>query len=227
METLTKIPFSLEPEQLMAQAHIEAGCSDARDLLALIDLGRQVGRPKAAYAACFITSRDGDNVQIDGVWFSSRTLARNLEPVERVFVSVATCGRELDEAFPARGDILQEFWLDLIKTHLLGAANKYLRDTLHRRFQLGKTASMAPGSGDANVWPIEQQRPLFTLLGNVEEAIGVRLTESCLMMPNKTVSGLLFATEKDFRSCEVCHREDCPSRQTAFNPELWEALYHE
>jgi predicted transcriptional regulator len=86
---------------------------------------------------------------------------------------------------------------------------------------------MRPGSGDVTVWPIEQQQGLFSLLDDVEGAIGVKLMESCLMVPNKTTSGILFTTEEDFRSCEVCHREDCPSRHAPFNKTLWENLQHD
>jgi len=89
---------------------------------------------------------------------------------------------------------------------------------------LGKTAIMRPGAADASVWPIEQQKDLFHLLDGVEEKLGIRLTESSLMIPNKTTSGILFPTETDFRSCEVCHREDCPSRHAPFNRELWETM---
>ena len=227
MKTLTTIPFSLDIDQIMAQVHVEPGSDDAADLLSLLELTQEIGNPKAAYASCFITGRDGGKVQIEDVWFSSRTLAHNLESVERVFPLVATCGHELDQGFPGKRDMLQEFWWDLIKNRLLGAANKYLNDHLHRRFRLGKTATMRPGSGDASVWPIEQQRDLFSLLGNVEKEVGVRLTESCLMVPNKTTSGILFPTETDFRSCEVCHRENCPSRHAPFNKDLWEEIQHD
>jgi hypothetical protein len=140
---------------------------------------------------------------------------------------VATCGHELDEGFRDKGDILKEFWWDLIKTCLLGVANKFLSEHLHQTFRLGKTAIMRPGSGDASVWPIEQQKGLFRLLEGVEEELGIRLTESCLMIPNKTTSGILFPTETDFRSCEVCHRENCPSRHAPFNKALWEEIRHE
>jgi len=227
MEILGEIPFSLDVEQIRTQAHVDARSSDAKGLLALIELAQEVGKPKAAYAVCFIGGRYEDAVQIGNVSFRSRTLVHNLEPVERVFPLVATCGHEMDEAFPGKGDMLKEFWWDLIKSRLLGAANKYLGDHLHRKFRLGKTATMRPGSGDASVWPIEQQKDLFTLLGDVEGAISVRLTESFLMVPNKTTSGLMFPTETDFRSCEVCHRENCPSRHAPFNKELWEEIQND
>lgn len=227
MQILTEIPFVLDANQIMVQSRVEAGSSDADDLLSLVELAQEVGRPKAAYAVCFIGERDGDTIQIDDVWFTSRTLVRNLKSTERVFPLVATCGRELDQAFPGKGDMLKEFWWDLIKTRLLGAANKHLSDHLHSRFRLGKTATMRPGSGDASVWPLEQQRDLFSLLDNVENELGVYLTESFLMVPNKTTSGLMFPTETDFRSCEVCHRENCPSRHAPFNKDLWEEIQHE
>jgi len=118
--------------------------------------------------------------------------------------------------------MLKGFWWDLIKARLLRAANENLGDRLRRTFRLGKTASMRPGAGDVSVWPIEQQRELFSLLGDVENEIGVRLTESFLMAPNKTTSGILFPAETDFRSCEVCRRENCSSRKAPFNRALWE-----
>lgn len=227
MHTLTDIPFELDGDSLFHQAGIEAGSADAADFAALIQLAQDVGRPKAAYVVAFVEVRTGDDVQVDGVTFTSRTLSRNLESIDRVFPMLATCGRELDAVFPAQGDMLQEFWWDLIKTRLLMAANKQLTETLHRRFRLGKTITMRPGSGDASVWPIQQQHGLFALLGKAAGKIGVELTESCLMLPNKTTSGLLIPTEKDFKSCEVCHRKPCPSRHAPFNAELWDALQHD
>jgi hypothetical protein len=222
METLTEIPFSLDSVTLMTQARIEPESDYAKELQALMDVAVKVGKPKAAYAEAFVEGRTRDTVDVGGVSFRSRTLARNLESTERVFPLLATCGHEIDEAQPADGDMLKRFWWDLIKSELLAAANQHLNNHLHRKFRLGKTAVMRPGSGDASVWPIEQQRELFALLGDVEQAIGVRLTESFLMVPNKTTSGILFPTEVDFRSCEVCHREHCPSRQAPFNEQLWE-----
>ncbi len=227
MEILAEIPFVLDPLALMKPLRIEPGSGDESDLLALIDVARQVGKPKAVYTESFVEGRDGDTVDIGGITFTSRTLNRNLATAERVFPMIATCGVEMDAAFPACGDMVQEFWWDLIKTHLLGAAHKYLDEALHRKFRLGKTATMRPGSGDASIWPIDQQRGLFALLGGVEAAIGVRLTDSFLMVPNKTTSGILFPTEVDFRSCEVCHRETCPSRHAPFNKELWDAMQHD
>ena len=42
------------------------------------------------------------------------------------------------------------------------------------------------------------------------------LTDSYLMLPTKSVSGVYFETEKSFNSCQLCTREMCPSRRAAY-----------
>jgi hypothetical protein len=226
MEVLTQIPFELDAAAILKTVHIEPDSSDGRTVGHLIDLARRMARPKALYKEAFINAKEPDTVTIEGTTFTSRILRANLEPVQRVFAFVATCGHELDAAELPPGDFLVEFWWDTIKAALLGCAIRHLNEHLKRRYAMDRTASMSPGSGDAAVWPIEQQRELFTLLGDVKGRIGVELTESFLMKPNKTVSGICFATKVDFRTCQVCHRQDCPSRSAPFNPDLWELHQH-
>ena len=225
MECLTDIPFDLDAPALMAQAHVRPGTDDAREFEVLVATARDIAKPKAVYKEAYVEARSDESVTIDGITFTSRALRKNLAETERVFAFVATCGQEIDEISSAEPDILRQFWCDAIKASLLDAATTHLKDHLDRRFQLGKTAVMNPGAGDASVWPIEQQRELFALLGNnVEGRIGVHLTHSFLMMPNKTLSGIRFPTEKDFRSCKVCRRENCSSRSAAFDADLWESI---
>ena len=225
-EILDTIPFDLDIQQISSQFHIQTGSPYEAELLSLTHLAREKGRPKAAYRVAYISDRDGDSVKIDDIWFKSRILAHNLKSVERVFALVATCGHELDDIFQADGDMLKEFWWDSIKNQLLEVATDFIIEHLRRKFRLGKISTMHPGSGDVNVWPIEQQKGLFALLGDTQNDLGVRLTDSFLMVPNKTISALLFPTEKGFHSCEVCHREDCPSRRAPFNEALWKSADH-
>ena len=227
METLTEIPFDFDGRALMQQACVPPDSADAKEFEKLLGAARAAGRPKAAYRECFINVRGDETVTIDGVTFTSRALRMNLENVQRVFPFVATCGAELDRVARPGGDVLADFWWDTIKAALLGAAARYFDEHLTRKFRLGRSISMSPGSGDVSVWPIEQQRQLFALLGDVQTDIGVTLTDSCLMVPNKTISGIRFPTEHDFRACQVCHRENCSSRSAPFDADLWAAIQHD
>jgi hypothetical protein len=211
----------------LERVHLRPGSEDAHEFEQLLHLARKIGKPKAIYTEAYVELSDDDSVSLNEIRFTSPMLRNNLTNIDRIFAYVATCGREMDQVTLVDANILAIFWWDAIKESLLVTASQYLSGLLERRYQLKKTASMNPGSGDVNVWPIEQQRELFALLGDVRGQIGVELTDSFLMIPNKTVSGILFPTERDFRTCQVCHRINCQNRRAPFDQALWESIQHE
>ena len=150
-------------------------------------------------------------------------LAHNLVDSSHVWPYLASCGPELDE-LASRPDLatifedpLAGFWLDCIKALALDAAFEALRQAVLAQTAEGRLSTMNPGSGAATLWPIEQQRPLFRLLGeSAREYTGIRLGDSCLMSPNKSVSGFFFHGAEDFDSCAYCERENCPGRRVPF-----------
>jgi len=227
MVELQDIPFSLDAETLMREQRIKPDSDDAGAFGELLAEAQKVGRPKALYKVCYIEEKSDDSVVLNGVRLTSRALRRNLDPVERVFPFVATCGTEADALAHPGGDPVQELWLWSIKESLLGAATAHLYDHLAARYRLSHWAMMQPGSGEADVWPIEQQGVLFSLLGDVEGLIGVRLTETMLMVPTMSESGVVFPTETEFASCQVCRRESCPRRTAPFDEPTWRALCDE
>jgi hypothetical protein len=186
-------------------------------------LGRDTGDPQPIPA---LRGNPGDFDPQEGrARFASKVLRANLDDVERVFPYVATCGSELDTIPVAKDDLFAQFCRDTIKEMALHAAISHLVAHVKDSYALDKLVSMNPGSGDINVWPIEQQKNLFAFFGDVQESIGVILTDSCLMVPNKSVSGLLYPSEDGFQSCQLCHRQKCPNRRVPFDPHLWEERF--
>jgi hypothetical protein len=223
MEILRNIPVDLNLGQLLASFHVAPDSDDAHSVEGLVERVRPLARPKALYDVSYLGARGRDTVEIGGVVFTSRVLRVNLEKAHRVFAYVATCGSELEEAAGLATDALHAYWLEEIKALALAAARAYLRDHIEARYKPGRMSQMSPGS--LTDWPITQQTQLFTLLGRVEEEIGVRLTDSFLMVPIKSVSGILFPTEVRFESCRLCPRPDCSGRSAPYEPSLWEERY--
>lgn len=91
---------------------------------------------------------------------------------------------------------------------------------MKRHFGLGQLSRMSPGSLED--WPVTEQKPLFSVFGNVEDLVGVTLTESMLMIPRKSVSGIFFPTEVMFFSCQLCPRKVCPERKAPYEETLRE-----
>ncbi len=217
------IPFKPDRAALVKRLRIKEGSPDLVNLQRLADEAQAIARPKALYKVAFIDARDDDAVVVDGVQLTSRVLCVNLEPVHRVFPYVATCGVELDAWAHTQDDMLYQYWADVIKEMAVREAVQTLYQYMTDRYGLGKMAVMSPGS--LADWPLPQQRPLFTILGDVEGAIGVKLSDSFLMIPNKSVSGVRFATADDYANCQLCPRENCPNRRASYDDTLYDRKY--
>jgi len=163
-------------------------------------------------------------VIIEGISMESRIMAVNLADLHRVFPYLATSGRELYDWTNSKEDMLENYWANEISQMALRKAEKVLLDHLKITYGLGRTASMNPGSLDD--WPITAQRSLFNLLGDPMAAIGVELTDSMLMLPNQSVSGIRFASEEGYSNCELCPRGCCTHRRAPYNPDKMNEKYH-
>ena len=222
---LDNVPFQIDTGQLYKNLRIKEGSELVARLNHLVDEAQAIGRPKASYRVAFIESRGDDQVIIDGVMLTSRVLRVNLEKAHRVFPYVATCGLELEDWSSTINDMLEKYWADVIKEMALRVAFKHLNEHLIGHFQPGKISRMNPGS--LPDWPLPEQQQLFALLGGGPASIGIKLTDSFLMVPIKSVSGIWFPNEESFESCRLCPREKCPGRRAPYDPDLYDRKYRQ
>ena len=220
---LDQIPFQLDLEDLKKKLHVKDESSLAKDLVHLLAEAQSLGRPKALYKVSFIESKGDDFITAEGITLKSRVLRVNLDQIYRIFPYAVTCGTELEEWTKGITDLVRRFAADAIKEDVLYQALRYLMEHLKGSHQLTQVSRMSPGS--LADWPIEEQRPLFQILGNAKDLIGVSLTESLMMVPTKSVSGVCFPTEIDFFSCQLCPREVCPGRKASYDKDLYEKKY--
>jgi hypothetical protein len=221
---LDSIGLDIDVDRLGAQLRIDGRGMNMMDPFGrVVEEARRVGRPKAVYRFASFEKGDDDAVLIDGITLRSRVLSVHLEDVYRVFPFVATCGRELVTWAKTKTDMMERFWADSIMDRALMCAATHLAEHLKQRYRLEKAGAMTPGS--LVDWPIQEQVPLFGILGDIEGTIGVRLTEGLMMDPVHSVSGILFPTEDDFEECSLCPRENCPKRRAPYEEHLYETRY--
>jgi hypothetical protein len=220
---LHDIPFQIDLEDLKRKLRLKDGSPYMQDVHRLAEEARKTGKPKAIYKLAFIDEKGEDRVVIDGVRFQSHILRVNLDQAQRVFPYVVTCGMELEDWANRIEDTLLRFWAETIKEMVLRYAYTRMEEDLNERYRPGRLSRMSPGS--LADWPLHEQRPLFKIVGNTEETIGVRLSESLLMIPTKSVSGIRFPTEESFESCQLCPREICPNRRAPYDPGLYERKF--
>jgi hypothetical protein len=217
------IPFVIGNPELADRLGREAGKSLDEETEAIIAEALRIARPKAVFRRCRIEERRNEETVIEGISFRGRLLSVNLENTREAFAYVATCGRELAEWASGFSGPLERYLADVVSEMAAHRAEEFLYRNLETEYGLTKASTMNPGSLTA--WQISEQAPLFSLIGDVEGLIGVSLSQSFVMSPIKSISGIRFATEDDFMSCALCARDPCRSRRAEYDGGLFARRY--
>ncbi len=203
--------FSIDIDQVEVMNLLRLG-EDFRDEFAEVCAQvRKLAKPKAVLSQSQVTSWDEAGLSVDGQRIDSRIAALNIAAGAHVLPYVVTCGMELHEYFRSQSDPLVAYWCDTLNMHVLREAIKQTHERAEKIMGADKLFAVNPGS--TVDWPLTGQRLLFGLIGDVTAQTGVRLEESCLMTPTKSVSGIFFSGDKEYCNCMLCPREKCPNRR--------------
>lgn len=217
-QILTDIEVNLPLRKVTRALHMGEESGQLNEVKKLIDRAYSLIHPRAMYTVAYIDEKNKDTVHINGIEFTSRILRKNLDKLQRVFPYVVTIGGELEREATSYEDLMKQYYLNTIADLALGSIMDFVEDELKEKYRLGQLSRMNPGS--LKDWPITQQQQLFSIIGDVEESIGVRLNESFLMIPRKSTSGIFFPTEVKFYNCQLCPRENCPGRKASYDENL-------
>jgi hypothetical protein len=138
--------------------------------------------------------------------------------LDRMAVCVCTIGPALEAEvtrLAAAGELLRAVVLDSVGSVAAEAVASHLDTRIGAecaREGLKVSCRASPGYGD---WDVREQKNIFELLP--AERIGVRLSETFMMSPRKSISFAMHVANEPERlrsedSCENCGRTDCPYR---------------
>ena len=218
MEIIDHIPVNLEAGDIALRLHIRPDRAGSSHLEELIELARPLIRLRTVYDISYVGAKEAESIEVAGVVFRSGVLRHNLESAQKVFPYIMTIGPELEKTASSLGDLLKQYYLEEIANIVLEEGAAWLTDKLQGRWGFPRLSNLSPGSLED--WPITEQRQLFSLFGDAEKVIGVRLTDHFLMLPRKSISGILFPSEEGFTACQLCPRDNCPSRRAGYDEGL-------
>lgn len=211
--------FNVPLEALAAKCRVRVGTEQYDRLTWLHATASGIGRPKALVVEAAVEEVDERTVRVGGVEIASALVREKLLQAPVAYAYLLTCGQEVDEWSKTLTDIVDVFYVDELKKLWLGCAEKTVQaEVLKRLAPDAKLSSLNPGS--LPHWPIEGQRELFRILGDTEGTVGVRLSGSCLMLPSKSVSGILFQDHTGHVNCALCPRANCPNRRVPFRTDM-------
>ena len=165
-----------------------------------------------------IKSVYGSWVVIEGsIIFQSEVLARLLEQCPKTAVFLVTIGNHLEEMvwqLTKDGLMLQATVLDAIGSVAAEKLADFVQGRVNemaRTWGLYTSRRFSPGYCD---WNISQQKILFWAINGA--SMGIRLTPACLMLPQKSISGIIGIGPSDvesYNACKTCNKNDCPGRR--------------
>lgn len=146
----------------------------------------------------------------------SNSIINLLEGTSYLVLGVVTIGSSLENKvseFFTQGEYPQAIALDAVGTVAVESLSRYIRNLVcqEAKEQYFKTTRyFSPGYGD---WDISQQKDIFKIIPT--NKIGVSLTESCMILPRKSLSWIIGAGKKIINSseednnCENCQYKYC------------------
>ncbi len=162
----------------------------------------------------------GENGRIDGGCFQteSKNLWKNLKDCEKILVFAATLGTGADLLIQkysrlrmSRAVVIQAAATAMLEDYCdsicQGLKEEYEAKGLYLR------PRFSPGYGD---FPLENQKNLLDAL-EAGKRIGIKLTDSLLMVPSKSVTAVMGISLRPHRclvkGCEACQKTDCVYRR--------------
>lgn len=152
---------------------------------------------------------------INGIDFSlGEKISPYLYGMKKVCLYLSTAGAEYEEYVQqsrSEGNIMKEFIADSIGTVLAEKSSLYISRLLKSDYGMKLSSPYSPGYCG---WSIEGQKKLFSFFP--ENPCGIQLSDSFLMFPVKSVSGLFGLGDTDFKHpkhCELCNNYQCFKRK--------------
>ena len=211
------VPTDFTAEELAGLCRVKPNSSAFETIEEMLPLINQYGAPKAIIKWASVDRIEGDLTTIEGVTFRSKVVADKLKDTPRVFLSVVTAGWGLEES----GEFEDDPFLNTFNGALLFRASRYTVNYMKEKFGFDGSSMLNPGS--LPDWPIENNFPLFDIIGNVAE-IGVSLNEAGYIKPWNSGSHIHFSGD-GYQNCSLCKKYKCPGRRARFNREEYVRIF--
>ncbi|MBI2416528.1 MAG: hypothetical protein HYV28_01225 [Ignavibacteriales bacterium] len=144
---------------------------------------------------------------------SKKIVTRALERSDYLYVFVVSIGGEAEKLVKklmAAGEYLHGYFADIIASAYTESCAAWVEKIISDRAAVaGEECTMRYSPGYCG-WDVEEQKKLFSLLP--DGFCGVQLSKSALMIPLKSISGILGTGKSVVREeyqCGICEMNDC------------------
>jgi len=154
------------------------------------------------------------SILLENVAFNiHKVIFQQIKKSNSIAIFVCTAGKKITDRskeFMKDGDLLKGYVYDVFGSIVVESAIDLIQDSLLKEmnnYGLKITNRYSPGYCG---WEVAEQKKLFSLLP--EHFCGIELTDSCLMQPIKSVSGVIGigdSVKLNQYTCNICDSSNC------------------
>ncbi|MBU4541586.1 MAG: hypothetical protein KJ774_10245 [Firmicutes bacterium] len=187
--TMTNLGFFLNEVAFYEHIRIKKESKRALPIERILETARNIPKPKVLYRVSEAKIIDATHFALDGVLFESEVGVEKISKATYVFPNIVTAGSEIENYCFSRENVLDQY----IIMELCNFACEFAREALIRdirnRYGVEIKDSIYPGEDG---FRLESGKKIFDLFENVEDEIGVTVTETGLTSPSRTAYAIYF-----------------------------------
>ncbi len=217
MLVIDKVSLNLSVDEALKIGQLGRIADKIDDMDKRLEECKQLIKPVAIYTYTKIKQISKEGLLIEENRFlESSKLAEQLSCSTEIAPYIITIGSDLERRVTSisTDKILDSWILDNLGTYALRTLGKHIQGRIQNE-KGWKISRFNPGS--TPTWALEEQEKIFGIFSKevVQEKIGVQLTDSFMMIPRKSVSGIMGQAISDYHNCMEC-RLACEYRQKPY-----------
>ncbi len=213
-ESITEFDFTLSEEDVLKGQGIDPNRASPKLFSKAGEVIKEANsliKPAAMYTIVEVNSFEHQRITFEGGSFEGPLVAKAMAGAEHLNIAICTIGGELEKRVEEKmnENPIMGVTLDGAGIAAVRKVSQTIEDIISElACELDTSLGMRAQPGQEG-WPIEQQRLVFSILP--ADKIGVHLTESCLMIPRKSVS-FIIPRGKELSSsvipCDFCSKRN-------------------
>lgn len=158
----------------------------------------------------FKINQKSNTLKIKDKTFYSKSIIQRFKYAKEIGLFIVTVGQDSGDKAKkahANNDGIKALIYDAIGSEYAEST----ADTIHEIIEKEKDYCMSRYSPGYNDWHVSEQKIFFELIHGKE--IGVKLTETFFMQPEKSISAMIGYSDKNLKGCKNCSKTDCAYRK--------------
>ncbi|WKY47196.1 hypothetical protein Q5O24_12630 [Eubacteriaceae bacterium ES3] len=182
--------FELDEKKFYELIRMEQGSKRAAPIERILSVAKHIPSPKVMYGVAQAKIIDESNFSIDNVVFNSKGAVEKIKEYSMVIPNIVTSGREIEEYCLTMDNVLDQYIVMEICNFSCEFAREAMINDLKNRVNIDVFDFLYPGEDGFN---LDSGKKIFQLFENVDEKIGVSVSDMGLPSPSRTAYSLCFA----------------------------------